>query len=134
MSGEGQTEIIQTSAAPAAIGPYCQGCRFGELLFCSGQLPLDPETGELVRGGVGEMTKRCLENLEAICAAAGTSLDCALKLTVYVCDLAKFGEVNEAYASFFTGPVPARATVQVAALPAGAEVEIDAIVACPEAL
>lgn len=120
---------IATASAPRAIGPYCQATRFGELLFCSGQLPLDPGTGALVDGDIGQMTSRCLGNLEAVCEAAGTSLHRALRLTVYVCDLGAFAQVNAAYASFFDGPAPARTTVQVAALPADAQIEIDAIVA-----
>lgn len=126
-----EIERLATSDAPQAIGPYCQATRFGQLLFCSGQLPLDPQTGALVEGDIGEMALRCLENLDAVCRAAGTSLAHALRLTVYVCDLRRFKEVNAAYASFFAAAAPARSTVQVAALPAGAQIEIDAIVAIP---
>ncbi|HEY1687322.1 MAG TPA: Rid family detoxifying hydrolase [Solirubrobacteraceae bacterium] len=128
---EDEIERIATREAPEAIGPYCQATRFGQLLFCSGQLPLDPQTGALIDGDIGQLTLRCLENLTAVCDAAGTSLDRALRLTVYVCDLGRFKEVNAAYASFFADAVPARSTVQVAALPAGAPIEIDAIVAIP---
>ena len=120
---------VASTEAPAAIGPYCQAVAFGQLLFCSGQLPLDPQTATLIDGDIGQMTKRCLENLQAVCEAAGTSLERALKLTIYLRDLAKFKDVNETYASFFADTVPARSTVGVAALPVGAEVEIDAIVA-----
>jgi 2-iminobutanoate/2-iminopropanoate deaminase len=120
---------IATDAAPAAIGPYCQATRAGGLLFCSGQLPLDPSTGTLIEGDLGAMTRRCLENLEAVCAAAGTSLRRALRLTIYLRELGRFAEVNAAYADFFGEDAPARSTVEVSALPAGATIEIDAIVA-----
>jgi 2-iminobutanoate/2-iminopropanoate deaminase len=100
----------------------------GKLLFCSGQIPLEPGTGELVKGTVAEQARRCLENLQAVCGAAGTSLSRALRLTVYMTDLRDFGALNEVYGSFFAGDPPARVTVEVAALPMGAEVEIDAIV------
>jgi 2-iminobutanoate/2-iminopropanoate deaminase len=128
MAANIEIERIATAEAPAAIGPYCQATRCGELLFCSGQLPLDPQTGTLIDGDLAAMTSRCLRNLAAVCAAAGTSLDRALKLTIYICDLGGFREVNEAYASHFGDAVPARTTVEVSALPAGAQIEIDAIV------
>jgi 2-iminobutanoate/2-iminopropanoate deaminase len=125
-----ERETVDAPGAPAAIGPYSHAVRFGgELLFCSGQVPLDPETGELVDGGPGEQARRCLENLGAVCAAAGTSLERALRLTVYMTDLSAFAEVNEVYSSFFGSGPPARVAVGVAALPRGAAVEIDAIVA-----
>ncbi|MHB1537193.1 MAG: Rid family detoxifying hydrolase [Solirubrobacteraceae bacterium] len=120
---------IATGRAPAAIGPYCQATRTGGLLFCSGQLPLDPATGEPIEGDLGAMTRRCLENLAAVCDAADTSLTRALRLTVYLLDLSRFSEVNAGYAEFFGELLPARTTVQVSALPAGASIEIDAIVA-----
>lgn len=124
-----EREVVQASAAPAAIGPYSHAVRAGGLLFCSGQIPLDPATGELVPGGAGEQARRCLENLAAVCAAAGTSLARALRLTVYMTDLSAFAEVNDVYAGFFAREAPARVAVGVAALPRGAQVEIDAIVA-----
>ena len=126
-----QHDLIRmaSSEAPAAIGPYCQAVAFGDLLFCSGQLPLDPQTATLIDGDIGQMTRRCLENLQAVCQAADTTLQRALKLTIYLRDLAKFKDVNEAYGAFFGDQAPARSTVGVAALPAGAELEIDAIVA-----
>ena len=99
------------------------------LLFCSGQIPLDPGSGELVQGGAAEQARRCLENLGAVCAAAGTALSEAVRVTIYMTDLDAFGEVNDAYESFFAGDPPARVTVGVARLPRGAKVEIDAIVA-----
>ncbi|MHB1468261.1 MAG: Rid family detoxifying hydrolase [Solirubrobacteraceae bacterium] len=120
---------IATDRAPAAIGPYCQATLAGELLFCSGQLPLDPQTGKPVDGDLGAMTRRCLENLAAVCEEAGTSIERALRLTIYTRELDRFVEVNAAYAEFFGENVPARSTVEVSALPAGARIEIDAIVA-----
>jgi reactive intermediate/imine deaminase len=119
---------IETNEAPAPIGPYSQAVEAGGVLYISGQVPLDPATGELVEGGLAEQARRCLESLDAVCRAAGTRLQLAARLTIYLIDLGRFGEVNEAYAEFFEVPFPARATVGVAALPAGAMVEIDAIV------
>jgi 2-iminobutanoate/2-iminopropanoate deaminase len=122
-------ETVTAPNAPAAVGPYVHAVRAGGLLFCSGQVPLDPRTGELVGRTPGEQTGRCLENLAAVCAAADTSLGDAVKITIYVTDISTFGEVNEVYASFFESSPPARVTIGVAALPLGAKVEIDAIVA-----
>jgi 2-iminobutanoate/2-iminopropanoate deaminase len=116
--------------APQAIGPYSQAVHHGNLLFCSGQIPLDHETGELVSGSLSAETTRCLENLAAVCRAAGTSLQRAVRLTVYTTRLESFAEINSAYEAFFsTDSPPARAAVGVAALPKSARVEIDAIVA-----
>lgn len=120
---------VAIDEAPTAIGPYSQAVSHAEVLYCSGQIPLDPETGAMVEGTIQDLTRRCLNNLSAICESEGTSLERALKLTVYVIDLDDFAAVNEAYASFFPGEVPARTTVQVSRLPASARVEIDAIVA-----
>lgn len=121
---------VSTDDAPAAIGPYSQGIRTGSLLFCSGQIPLDPTTGEIVKTDVEGQARRCLENLVAVCEAAGTSLDQAVRCTVYLTDIGDFARVNEVYAQFFEGDdPPARVAVGVAALPKGADVEIDAIVA-----
>jgi 2-iminobutanoate/2-iminopropanoate deaminase len=103
--------------------------RSGDLLFCSGQIPLDPDSGEIVGASPGEQAARCLQNLEAVCAAAGTALARAVRLTIYMTDLAAFGEVNEVCAAQFPSEPPARVTVGVAQLPRGAYVEIDAIVA-----
>lgn len=125
----GLRETVNAAGAPAAVGPYSHAVKMGGLLFCSGQVPLDPATGELVDGGAAEQAKRCLRNLHEVCLAAGTGLERAVKLTVYVTDLAQFAAVNEAYASFFGADPPARVTVEVAGLPLGAQVEIDAIVA-----
>jgi 2-iminobutanoate/2-iminopropanoate deaminase len=104
----------------------------GGLLFCSGQIPLDPRTGELVGSSPAEQTGRCLENLAAVCAAAGAKLGDAVKLTVYLTDMAFFAEVNEVYGSFFEKDPPARVAIAVAGLPKGAQVEIDAVVALPD--
>jgi 2-iminobutanoate/2-iminopropanoate deaminase len=98
------------------------------VLYCSGQIPVDPGTGELVEGGVAEQARRCLENLDAVCSAAGTSLAEAARIGIYLTDIASFAEVNEVYAGFFSEPFPVRTTVGVAALPKGARVEMDATV------
>jgi 2-iminobutanoate/2-iminopropanoate deaminase len=125
-----EREAVQAEGAPAAIGPYSHAVRAAGLLFCSGQIPLDPNSGELVGETPAEQARRCLQNLESVCAAAGTSLSSAVKLTVYMTDLGAFGEVNDVYGSFFAGEAaPARVAVGVAALPKGAQVEIDAVVA-----
>ena len=120
---------MQAPGAPAAIGPYSHAVSAAGLLFCSGQIPLDPSTGELVGETPAEQARRCLENLSAVCDAAGTALQRAVRLTIYMTDLAAFAEVNEMYATFFESDPPARVTVGVAQLPKGAQVEIDAIVA-----
>jgi len=121
---------VHAPGAPEAIGPYSHGIRSGDLLFCSGQIPLDPQTGELVGDSAAEQARRCLENLQAVCEAAGTQLARALRLTVYMTDLGQFASVNEVYGSFFDhADPPARVALGVAALPKGAQVEIDAIVA-----
>jgi 2-iminobutanoate/2-iminopropanoate deaminase len=123
-------QAVSTDSAPAAIGPYSQGIRLGELLFCSGQIPLEPSTGELVKEDIDGQARRCLENLSAIAEAAGGSLANAIRCTVYLTDMADFARVNEVYATFFGGDdPPARVAIGVAALPKGADVEIDAIVA-----
>jgi 2-iminobutanoate/2-iminopropanoate deaminase len=124
-------ESVNAPDAPDAVGPYAHAIRAGGLLFCSGQIPLDPRTGNLVTGGPAEQAGRCLENLAAVCAAAGTTLGEAVKLTVYLTDMAAFAQVNQVYESFFERDPPARVAVGVAALPKGAQVEIDAVVALP---
>jgi 2-iminobutanoate/2-iminopropanoate deaminase len=121
-------EIVQADGAPAAIGPYSHAVSAAGLLFCSGQIPLDPATGELVGETPAEQARRCLENLSAVCEAAGATLERAARMTIYMTDLDAFGEVNEVYATFFGNDPPARATVGVAQLPKGAQVEIDAVV------
>jgi len=121
---------VSTDHAPAAIGPYSQAVRTGDLLFCSGQIPLDPSTGEIVKEDVEGQARRCLENLAAVCEAAGGSLADAVRCTVYLTDIGDFARVNEVYGSFFEGDdPPARVAIGVAALPKGADVEIDAVVA-----
>ena len=122
---------VTAVGAPAAVGPYAHAIRAGSLLFCSGQIPLDPESGELVGFAHGGQTVRCLENLSAVCAAAGAGLRDAVSLTVYVTDPEGFDEVNRAYAGFFPSDPPARTVVGVTALPRGAQVAIDAVVALP---
>jgi 2-iminobutanoate/2-iminopropanoate deaminase len=123
-------KAVTAADAPAPVGPYSQAVAHGELLFVSGQIPLDPKTNALVEGDIEAQTARAIENLHAVLEAAGTSLERVVRTTVYVTDLALFGRVNDVYARFFCGdPAPARATVQVAALPLGARVEIDAIAA-----
>ena len=124
-------EPVTAIGAPAAIGPYSHAVRAGGLLFCSGQTPLDPESGELVGDTPAEQATRCLENLQAVCAAAGAGLADAVRCTVYMTDLSAFADVNAAYGKFFASDPPARVTVGVSALPKGAQVEIDAIVALP---
>jgi 2-iminobutanoate/2-iminopropanoate deaminase len=121
-------ETISSPGAPAAIGPYSHAVRAGSLLFCSGQIPLDPATGELVGETAAEQARQCLANLTIVCEAAGASLSDALRLTVYMTDLSAFAEVGDVYGSFFLEAPPARVAVGVAALPRGAQVEIDAIV------
>lgn len=118
---------IHTGAAPAAVGPYSQAVRVGDQLFCSGQIPLDPATGELVAGGFAEQSERVFANLEAVVEAAGMSLADVVKVTVYLTDLVHFGELNTIYAEKFAEPHPARVTVGVASLPKGALVEIEAV-------
>jgi 2-iminobutanoate/2-iminopropanoate deaminase len=119
---------IETPEAPKAIGPYSQAIVAGNLVFCSGQIALDPQSGEMVGAGdVRAQAQRVMRNLQAILRAAGTGMEHVVKTTIYLADLADFGTVNEVYGSFFTGTPPARATVQVAGLPKGALVEIDAV-------
>ena len=120
-------ETVSTGKAPAAIGPYSQAIRSGGFLFCSGQIPLDPATGRLVEGGIESQTERVLRNLAAVLEAGGASLRSVAKTTVYLVDLSDFPAMNKVYGTFFPENPPARATIQVAKLPAGALVEIDAI-------
>jgi 2-iminobutanoate/2-iminopropanoate deaminase len=124
-------ESVTAIGAPAAVGPYVHAVKAGGLLYCSGQIPLHPETGELVGETAAEQAGRCLENLQAVCAAAGATLADAVKITVYLTDMDDFTAVNEVYGSFFEQDPPARAAVAVARLPRGARVELDAIVALP---
>jgi 2-iminobutanoate/2-iminopropanoate deaminase len=119
--------VVSTGGAPAAIGPYSQAVVAGGLVFASGQIPLDPATGELVSGGAGAQAERALISLRAVLEAAGSGLHRVVKTTVFLTDLADFAAVNAVYAGFFPAEPPARATVQVAALPRGAAVEIEAV-------
>ena len=126
-------ETVTALGAPDAVGPYSHAVKAGGLLFISGQIPLDPESGELVGDTPGDQARRCLENLSVIAAAGGASLGTdAVKLTVYLTDMTAFNEVNEVYGGFFEGDPPARVAYGVAALPKGAQVEIDAILALPD--
>jgi 2-iminobutanoate/2-iminopropanoate deaminase len=120
---------ITTDDAPGAIGPYSQAINNGGVLYISGQIPLKPGASSLEGGSLGEQTTQCLKNLTAICQAAGTELARAARMTVYTTNLEGFAEINEAYGAFFGDAPPARVTIGVAALPMGAQVEIDAVVA-----
>jgi 2-iminobutanoate/2-iminopropanoate deaminase len=124
----GPRRAIETDQAPAPIGPYSQAIAAGGVLYCSGQVPLDPGTGELVQGGIAEQASRCLASLDAVCRAGGARLEDAARIGIYLTDMSQFPKVNEVYATFFTEPFPVRTTVGVAALPKGALVEMDATV------
>lgn len=118
---------IHTDNAPAAIGPYSQAIRHGDTVYLSGQIPLDPETMELVDGDIEAQIRRVLDNLAAVCEAAGGSLDQLVRVTVYLTDLGNFATVNRLMEAYFSEPYPARAAIGVASLPKGAEVEMDAV-------
>ena len=120
-------KIISTNEAPAAVGPYSQAVRAGSMVFCAGQIPLDPKSGQIVSQDVAEQTRRVLDNLTAVLKSARLTLSDVVKTTVFVTDLADFQTVNEIYAKYFSAQPPARSTVQVAALPKAARVEIEAI-------
>jgi 2-iminobutanoate/2-iminopropanoate deaminase len=124
-------EAVSTPLAPGAIGPYSQGVLAGNLLFISGQLPVDPKTGDFVQGGIEEKTHRVLMNVKAIVDAAGADLSCVAKTTIFLTDMSHFSTVNKVYAQYFSNVFPARSTVQVAALPKGAEIEVEAVVYLP---
>ncbi|MDP9233422.1 MAG: RidA family protein [Actinomycetota bacterium] len=119
--------IVATDEAPAAVGPYSQAVSTGELVFCSGQIPLDPATGELVGGSIADQTRRCMQNLASVLEAAGVSLDAIVKVTVFLTSIDDYAEFNEAYAEFVGAEPPARAAFAVTALPKGANVEIECI-------
>jgi 2-iminobutanoate/2-iminopropanoate deaminase len=121
--------VVRTDNAPAPFqgAPYSQGIVFGDLVFVAGQLGIDPATGEVVEGGIGPQTARVMENLQAILEEVGSGLDKLLKTSIFLVDLGDFAAMNEVYASYLTEPYPARATVQIAALPSGARVEIEAL-------
>jgi len=125
-------ETINAPGAPAAAGPYSHGVRASGLIFLSGQTPLDPGSNELVGGSTGDQARRCLENLTAVAEAAGASLGDAVRMTIYLTDMSTFAEVNQAYGAFFPTDPPARTTIGVAALPLGAQVEMDAVLAVPD--
>jgi 2-iminobutanoate/2-iminopropanoate deaminase len=125
-------ETVHAEGAPAAVGPYSHAVRSNGLIFLSGQTPIDPATGTLVQGSVGDQTRRCLDNLQVVAAAAGASLTDAVRCGIYVTDMSTFNEVNEAYGAYFESDPPARSTIGVAALPLGADVEIDAVLAQPD--
>ena len=118
---------VSTDGAPKAIGPYSQAIRAGSLLFLSGQIPIDPATGQMVDGDIAQQTHRVFKNLEAILTAAGASFDNVVRTTVYLVDMSDFAAMNEVYGTYFSSPAPARATVQAARLPRDARVEIDLI-------
>ena len=125
-------ERIQTENAPAAIGPYSQAIKAGGFVFASGQIPIDPQTGQFVAGGIAEQTRQVLKNLGAVLEAAGSSLDLVVKTTVFLADMKEFSGMNEVYATFFAGPPPARATVAAAGLPRDARVEIEVVALASE--
>ena len=125
------SEWIRTDSAPAPVGPYSQAVRAGGFLFASGQIALDPESGEIVPGGIREQTHRCLENLKAVLEAGGVDLDDVVKVSVFLKDMDDFASMNEIYATYFEGSRPARACVEVSRLPKDVRVEIDAIAAIP---
>jgi 2-iminobutanoate/2-iminopropanoate deaminase len=125
-------EIINASGAPDAVGPYSHAVKAGGLLFVSGQIPLDPDSGELVGATAAEQAEQCLKNLSVIAAAAGASLADAVKCTVLLTSMGDFAEVNDTYASFFSGDFPARIAYEVSTLPRNARVEIDAVIALPD--
>lgn len=120
-------EAVLSAGAPKAIGPYSPGVRVGQLVFLSGQIPLDPTTGELVAGDVAAQTRRVMENLGALLEAAGLSFDAVVRTTIFLADIGDFAAVNGVYGTYFREPYPARSTVEVACLPRNARVEIDAI-------
>jgi len=124
----GARRAVETEGAPAPIGPYSQAVVTDAVLYCSGQVPLDPGSGELVEGGIAEQARRCLESLDAVCRAAGTQLSEAARIGIYLTDMSQFAQVNEVYATFFSEPFPVRTTIGVAALPKGALIEMDATV------
>ena len=120
-------EIVATEAAPQAIGPYSQAIRIGQFVFTSGQIPLDPQTGVFVEGGIAEQTEQVLRNLAEVLRAAGTSLEAVVKTTVFLADMDDFAAMNEVYGRYFSNEPPARSTVQAARLPRDARVEIEVI-------
>jgi len=124
-------QTVHAEGAPAAAGPYSHAVISNGLVFLSGQTPTDPNTGSLIEGSIGDQTRRCLDNLAVVAAAAGAQLSDAVRVGIYVTDISTFKDVNEAYGTYFTSDPPARSTIGVAALPLGAQVEIDAVLALP---
>lgn len=122
-------QIISTDRAPQAIGPYSQAVRAGNTVYCSGQIPLDPATGEIVDGGFEAQARRVFDNLKAVAEAAGATLDDAVRVTIYLVDLGRFPIVNGIMATYFKEPYPARVTIGVASLPKGAQLEVDCVLA-----
>lgn len=122
-------QALHTDHAPAAIGPYSQAVRCGNTLYCSGQIPLDPGTMELVQGDIPDQARQVFKNISAVCAAAGATLDQVARIGIFLTDLGDFAAVNAVMAEFFSQPYPARSTIEVSALPKGARIEVDAIVA-----
>ena len=125
-------QTVNADPGPPAAGPYSHAVVSNGLVFLSGQTPVDPDTGQLVEGSIGDQTRRCLDNLQIVANAAGAQLTDAVRVGIYVTDISTFKDVNEAYATYFTSDPPARSTIGVAALPLGAEVEIDAVLALPD--
>jgi 2-iminobutanoate/2-iminopropanoate deaminase len=125
-------ETVTAEGAPKAAGPYSHAVKSNGLVFLSGQTPIDPQTGALIEGSIGDRTRRCLDNLAVVAAAAGASLEDAVRMGIYVTDISTFKDVNEAYGSYFPSDPPARSTIGVASLPLGADIEIDAILALPD--
>ncbi len=123
-------QAIASTQAPAAIGPYSQAVRSGNLVFLSGQIPLDPATGQLVEADFDTEARRVFDNLKAVCSAAGGSLEQVVRVGIYLTDLGDFAAVNTVMSEYFTAPYPARSTIQVSGLPKGARVEVDAVLAC----
>jgi 2-iminobutanoate/2-iminopropanoate deaminase len=123
---------VTAEGAPPAAGPYSHAVVSNGLIFLSGQTPVDPATGQLVEGSIGDQTRRCLDNLATVAAAAGAQLTDAVRMAIYVTDISTFKDVNEAYGAYFPSDPPARSTIGVAALPLGAQVEIDAVLAVPD--
>ena len=125
-------KTVTAEGAPEAVGPYTHAVVSNGLVFCSGQVPLDPNTGKLVDGTIGEQTRQCMQNLSVVAAAAGAQLSDAVRMGIYVTDMGTFKDVNEAYGTYFETDPPARSTIAVSALPLGAQVEIDAVIALPD--
>jgi 2-iminobutanoate/2-iminopropanoate deaminase len=122
-----EKKVIQTNKAPKAVGPYSQAIQAGNFLFLSGQIPLDPRTGELVKGDIGRQTRQVLENIKGVLESQELGMENVVKVTIFLKDIENFNRMNEVYASYFPAPAPARSTVEVAGLPRNAEIEIEAI-------